>query len=1049
MSRILPLPPEATSGIQSSKYITNLQGVVLSLLENSLDASSNKVEVEIDFRRGSCTVEDNGTGMSSTEFLDSGGLGNMYHTSKHLVSRRDELHGSTGTYLASLGALSLLRITSRHADNREAATLSIHQGKTIARQVPAPQSQGLTLSPSSGTRVTVRDLFGNMPVRVKKRVLAADPGADDEKAWQELKYGIVALLLAWPRPCSVKMRDLNHEGRHIHLAAQHPSVNHSLTEKSLNQLAGRSTKFDLKDVLPILFQANLAPTESRRNGIPLSAASSSISVKGSICLDPAPTKACQYVSLGVHPCGSKDGYGDLYEAVNRTFANSSFGVLEDDSIDLDDDEKDRRKADRRFKQDGFTRKQVQGRKGVDRWPMFVLQVKFKDQVEEGDRVSEKGLSAVTEILEAAVREWLTANHFRPRQKTRKKTGGGEARPESRSSPAGSRCQTPVNGTPNAKRVLDVEATSTAKKRKIVDLSGRPKSANKDSNSIARPMSSDFSTWSRIKSGRHAFYNEIWDEKKPHTAPAGQMGSVVTPSPAKTMAFTLPPLEAGEMSWKKRGESGTWARAGRNNGSSICPPRPDNKHHLSSDDFGCVDSEAMLVAAHEIENEPQRAISDDALVSWTDPSTKQTYIVNSRTGVVLPTGSKSSAGNENSTVIPRMLSRTSAAINTSLTFAGMPMTLSKRPSTANGDNSNGWLPGFLKEWDNPVFSRQDQEPIPVASFDGPGVDATDAEKRRCVHGSTNQFDHAAPSSTRKLSKAALQKAKVVRQVDRKFILCKAQEGEDEVLVLVDQHAASERVILERLLEELCMPANESDVEATGSRVKTARLEKPLRFQVPGREFELFQHHGRHFEYWGVLYILHQKDEDLSASQIRPAKQEHFVAVKALPAGIAERCTLFPKLLIDLLRSEIWNLSPSAKRHTQNQSLDKELEHTDPNKQEMSHSWLAQIGSCPKGILDMLNSRACRSAIMFNDELSIAQCEELLRDLSKCAFPFMCAHGRVSMVPLVELGDVGKGQDTEAIASESRNAHEERDTFVEGFRRWRKADNSVNRGESIDD
>ena len=1049
MSRILPLPPEATSGIQSSKYITNLQGVVLSLLENSLDASSNKVEVEIDFRRGSCTVEDNGTGMSSTEFLDSGGLGNMYHTSKHIVSRQDELHGSTGTYLASLGALSLLSITSRHADDREAATLSIHQGKTIARQVPAPQSHGLTLSPSSGTRVTVRDLFGNMPVRVKQRALAADSGGDDEKAWQELKYGIVALLLAWPRPCSVKIRDLNHEGWHIHLAAQHPSVNHALTEKSLNQLAGRSTKFDLKDVLPILFQASLAPTESRRHWIPLSAALSSLSVKGLICLDPAPTKACQFIALGVHPCGSKDGYGDVYEAVIRIFSNSSFGALEDDSVDLADDEKDRRKADRRFKQDGFTRKQVQCRKGVDRWPMFVLQVQFKDRTEKSNHVSEKNLSAVVEILGAAVREWLAANLFRPREKTRKKTAGGEERPGSRSSPAGSRCETPAAQTTTIKRILDAEATSTAKRRKIVDLSGRPQSANKDSNSIARPTSSDFSTWSRIKSGRHAFYNEVWEDRKPHTTPAGQTGSAVEAHPAKRTAFTLPLLDAGKLSSKRKGDMETPLIARQSGSSAIYPLKLDDEQQISSDDFGSIDAEAMLTAANEVENEPQLGVSDDALMQWVDPDTKQTYTVNSRTGVVLPTRPRSRVGEEQSATLNEMPSRTSAAINTSLTSAGLPMTLSKRPSTANGDNSNGWLPGFLKEWDNPVFSRQDQEPIPVASFDGPGVDATDVEKRRCVHGSTNQFDHAAPSSTRKLSKAALQKAKVGRQVDRKFILCKTQEGEDEVLVLVDQHAASERVILERLLEELCIPANESDVEATGSRVKTVRLEKPLRFQVPGPEFELFQHHGRHFEYWGVLYSLHQKDEDLSAPQIRPVKQEHFVAVKALPPGIAERCTLFPKLLIELLRSEIWNLSSSAKRPTPSLSADQKLEQTDPSKQHTSHSWLARIGSCPKGILDMLNSRACRSAIMFNDELSIGQCEDLLSDLSKCAFPFMCAHGRVSMVPLVELGDVGKGQDIEAIASESRNAHEERDTFVEGFRRWRKADSSVNRGESIDD
>ena len=51
--------------------------------------------------------------------------------------------------------------------------------------------------------------------------------------------------------------------------------------------------------------------------------------------------------------------------------------------------------------------------------------------------------------------------------------------------------------------------------------------------------------------------------------------------------------------------------------------------------------------------------------------------------------------------------------------------------------------------------------------------------------------------------------------------------------------------------------------------------------------------------------------------------------------------------------------------------------------------------------MMNSRACRSAIMFNDVLPRDQCEILVRKLADCMFPFQCAHGRPSLVPLVDL------------------------------------------------
>ena len=41
-------------------------------------------------------------------------------------------------------------------------------------------------------------------------------------------------------------------------------------------------------------------------------------------------------------------------------------------------------------------------------------------------------------------------------------------------------------------------------------------------------------------------------------------------------------------------------------------------------------------------------------------------------------------------------------------------------------------------------------------------------------------------------------------------------------------------------------------------------------------------------------------------------------------------------------------------------------------------------------------------MFNDALSHEECTKLLNRLVQCAFPFQCAHGRPSMVPLLDLG-----------------------------------------------
>ncbi|CAH8521420.1 unnamed protein product [Dicrocoelium dendriticum] len=47
------------------------------------------------------------------------------------------------------------------------------------------------------------------------------------------------------------------------------------------------------------------------------------------------------------------------------------------------------------------------------------------------------------------------------------------------------------------------------------------------------------------------------------------------------------------------------------------------------------------------------------------------------------------------------------------------------------------------------------------------------------------------------------------------------------------------------------------------------------------------------------------------------------------------------------------------------------------------------------------RACRSAIQFGDILNKQEVLELLRSLSHCRLPFKCAHGRPTCVPIAEL------------------------------------------------
>jgi hypothetical protein len=92
-SAIRPLPPDVISQLRSSITITSLTGVVLELLRNSLDAGATKVDISIDWRRGGCTVEDDGWGIPPAEFHETGNLGKMHcRWQRDIHSNRSQLN---------------------------------------------------------------------------------------------------------------------------------------------------------------------------------------------------------------------------------------------------------------------------------------------------------------------------------------------------------------------------------------------------------------------------------------------------------------------------------------------------------------------------------------------------------------------------------------------------------------------------------------------------------------------------------------------------------------------------------------------------------------------------------------------------------------------------------------------------------------------------------------------------------------------------------------------------------------------------------------------
>lgn len=1067
MARILPLPAEAISQIHSSKHITSLQDVVIGLLANSLDARSTKVEIAVDFRRGGCTVDDDGDGIPLTEFSDGGGLGKMYHTSKRSAGFEDkqDLHGYAGTFLASVASLSLLTISSRQNGQTDQAKLSMHVGKPIRREEYEAASLHPDQTMSQGTQVAVRDLFGNMPVRVKQRALVADHGNNDEKAWYQMKHAITALLLAWPRPCSVRLIDAHRPDRRVHVAGSHASTYTPLTRDGLRQLEkGSGSAFGAKEALPMVFQAGVASLESRSSWIPISASAVDFKVKGLICLEPAPTKQCQFLSLGIHPLSVSSGYSDLYHAINTVFSNSSFGTVEDLS-DVDQREKDRRRQDRRYKGEGYTQKQLHGRKGVDRWPMFILQIAPRDrrlQRNASRMPSDAALKGIVEVLEATVTQWLIAHHFRPhRKRKRRRDDDDQERPVSslsrrssgdRAMDAGSMQE----GTSVPDRPRTESRSSTAaswRKRKIIDLSSRPQSTGRVPSRQPADTESPFASWSHVKRGRRISDDDETPARKIAAAPAPRADLLAGPARVgERPPFTLAPVESGLLNTSHPRDIPATPI------NTVTQP-PSEVSGASSESFGSFDDEGIIAATAGVESTTEAheevaglmgAHTDD-VVDWIDPKSKQRFKVNARTGVVLPMHSRQISEAQKACGPYNDRQRHCAAINNAVSHAGRPLrldsrtTLERATARVGGNEDSAWLPGFLQQWNNPVFSRPDEESIPVAK----AMLGVEDQERDCgLRLPAEDFRLVGAKSIGPLTKGSLRSAKVISQVDRKFILCKAPASsgpKEDRLVLVDQHAASERVILEGLFAELCEPP----FEAETSIVKTSRLEKALRFQISAKEHDLFLSHKRRFADWGILYDSLQREAFVPASQDcrSERKQEHLLIVTHLLPGISERCTLVPRILIEMLRSEVWDVDATKKRPT---AISTEHDRDSASEPGDGHAWLGRIGSCPKGIIEMLNSRACRSAIMFNDELSVQQCEELIGKLSKCAFPFMCAHGRVSMVPLIGLGgDDGNGADDGMFLDNSgigdrlglRRAEEGNEISAgAAFTRWMQSENS---------
>lgn len=153
------LSPEVVSKIAAGEVVERPVSVVKELVENSLDAGATRVSIEISGGGVQLIrVSDNGGGIAAKQVE----LAFERHATSKIASEADiegiSSLGFRGEALPTIASVADVAMLTRHRDEVAGTMVELQNGQvTGKRQQGCPQ----------GTTVTVRNLFGNVPARLK------------------------------------------------------------------------------------------------------------------------------------------------------------------------------------------------------------------------------------------------------------------------------------------------------------------------------------------------------------------------------------------------------------------------------------------------------------------------------------------------------------------------------------------------------------------------------------------------------------------------------------------------------------------------------------------------------------------------------------------------------------------------------------------------------------------------------------------------------------------------------------------------------------------
>ena len=158
MNRIRILDESVSNAIAAGEVVENPTSMIKELIENSLDAGSKEIKLEVWNGGLDISISDSGCGMSKEDLL----LSIERHATSKIFTKDDlfniRTYGFRGEALSSIASVSKMILSSRTKETQNGTQMNVLGGKVTNLK---------DIEKNIGTQIEIKDLFYNTPARKK------------------------------------------------------------------------------------------------------------------------------------------------------------------------------------------------------------------------------------------------------------------------------------------------------------------------------------------------------------------------------------------------------------------------------------------------------------------------------------------------------------------------------------------------------------------------------------------------------------------------------------------------------------------------------------------------------------------------------------------------------------------------------------------------------------------------------------------------------------------------------------------------------------------